>query len=165
MGQPRGSFIVLYDPGASNWASRKFSLYIGSLRLPELQTVIDTEDWGRRDSAVQDAGVVSRVTQSHVRRRYPGGPQINVPRVTRRVVTQAATRLSILPGRNVYVEFREDGQDYNFNQPDAPITTLQLTLAGSFPDFLLACQMTATKRHLVRTEAGRAIVVSASAAP
>lgn len=60
-------------------------------------------------SGLQDQGLVNRAPQTftvpgHTRRRYPGGPAISVPQVTRTTLVGGEATRATLPGQNAYIE-------------------------------------------------------------
>lgn len=161
MGVQTGTTVILYDPGAANWAARKFALYMRQVQKTELEEFLATTTLKVRDPALVTNAPVVRNIKSRVRRRYPGGPAISVPAGTRTVVVGPDIRKGTWPGRPITLERPKAGGSFDPANADVDMKVLQLTLEGSFPTFYTFAQGAASIDFVLRTNNGRPILIGA----
>lgn len=159
MGVQTGTTAILYNPSAANWAARKFAIYLRQVQKTELAEFVTTTTLKVRDPALVTNAVVTRAIRSQQRRRYPGGPAINVSAHDRALVAGPSIKIGTYPGRPVTLERPKAGGDFNPANADVPMKVLQITLEGSFPEFYAFCQATKTIDFVLRTNNGRPIYI------
>lgn len=159
MGIQTGTTAILYNPEANNWPARKWAIYLRQVQKDELENFIDIVPMRVRDPALITPGVVTRNVRSRTRRRYPGGPAIQVSAHTRSVVTGPSIKLQAYPGRPITLERPRDGSDFDPDNADVPMKILQITLEGKFQDFYTYCQANKEIDFILRTNHGRPIFI------
>ena len=163
MAAQTGITKILYGPSTANWPSRTFALYFRNVQALKVEAFLNTATLHYRDAAEIDDAVVVRNVKSVIRRRYPGGPAISVPAHERKVVVGPTIKIGTWPGRPITLERPKDGSSFNPANADVPMTVLQLTLDGSFPDFYAFCEVASRLSFILRTNSGRPIYIKHTA--
>lgn len=160
MGVQTGTTAIYYNPSATTWADRKFAIYLRQTQKLELANFMAIATLKERDPALVDNAVIDRVMPSITRRRYPGGPAISVPGVTRKLVVGPSIKIGTWPGRPITLERPKAGGDFDPADADVPMKVLQLTLEGSFAFFYQFCQSANSIGFILRTNNGRPIYIA-----